>query len=323
MPRTRITFVGFEPFWTQHAARQFSRYYGDEFDCRWLLWPSGNTGRMRLLWATLTSRLVIRMGMPFEFQSETNRVWLAFVRLVPWVRPVNYWMGYDVMDFLRRQESGQLSARDLAAARCLSHIAVTEHLAAELRLAGLKTRNAELMGTEGSISGLAPMPDRFRVLGYWSSASFRHLGGPEFYEAARAMPETEFLVLGSDGSTSPPAPGNVTFLGWLDDPMPAYERCAVLVRQIEHDSVPSGTIEEMLLLGRYVIYTYPWPNTITVPYGDADSLTRELTELRARFDEGELPLNEAGREFTVVDCDPERRAASMRSAFLDILAGRL
>jgi hypothetical protein len=52
-------------------------------------------------------------------------------------------------------------------------------------------------------------------------------------------------------------------------------------------------------------------------------LIRELLQLRDAFNAGTLPLNEAGREFTVIDSDPERRAASVRSALLEILAGRL
>ena len=85
MRRNRITFVGFEQYWMEVAVEGFSRRYGAEFDCRWVLWPSDFAGRLRLIWVTLTSRLVIRMGMPFEFQSETNRAWLALCRLVPWV----------------------------------------------------------------------------------------------------------------------------------------------------------------------------------------------------------------------------------------------
>jgi hypothetical protein len=322
--RARVTFVGFEQFWMEHAVRELSRRFNDEFDFRWLLWPSDNRGRLGLLWATATSRLVIRMGMPFEFQSESNRAWLTLVPLLPWVRPVNYWIGYDVMDFLQRLEADQLSERDKRASRHISHITVTEHLATELRSAGLHAQNAELMGTESIVPGLAPLPDRFRVLGYWNAQSFPvHLSGPAFYDAAQALPDTEFLVLGDDGSGSPPAPPNVTFLGRLEDPVPVYTRCVVLVRQTDHDSVPSGMIEEMLLLGRHVIYTYPWPHTITVPHGDSDALIRELLQLRDAFNAGTLPLNEAGREFTVIDSDPERRAASVRSALLEILAGRL
>jgi hypothetical protein len=92
---------------------------------------------------------------------------------------------------------------------------------------------------------------------------------------------------------------------------------------IEHDAVPSGMIEEMLLLGRYVVYSYHWPHTIMVKYRDADGAVSALKDLRTRFDAGTLPLNEAGREFTVLDSDPDRQADSMRDAFLEILAGRL
>jgi len=322
MKRIRITFVGFEPFWMNHAAEQMNQRFGGEFDCRWMEWPTTLSGRARLVWATLMSDLVVRMGMPFEFQSESNWAWLLLCRLVPWVKPVNYWIGSDVMLFLRRQAAGELTERDLRASREIHQIAVTNHLTAELQAAGLDTRTAELMGTEDCIKGLAPMPDTFRVLGYWGAATFEHIGGPELYAAAEAMPDVEFDVLGTDGSTSPPAPPNITFLGRLEDPVPAYERCVVLVRQIQHDSVSSGMVEEMLLLGRYVIYTYDWPNTITIPYGDAAALIRELVALRERFDKGLLEPNVAGREFTLVDCDPKRRAESMHSAFLDIFAGR-
>lgn len=323
MARTRITFVGFEPFWMEHATRELARRYGEEFDCRWLEWPSDNRGRIRLLWESLRSRMVVRMGMPFDFESQSNWWWLQACRIAFWVRPVNYWIGHDVMDFLHRRAAGELTERDRTAVARLSHITVTEHLAEELRGAGLRARNAELMGTEYNIKGMSPLPRHFAVLGYWSAARFEYLGGPQFYEAARAMPETEFFVLGTDGAGSPPAPANVSFLGRLEDPVPAYERTVVLVRQIQHDSVPSGMIEEMLLLGRYVIYTYAWPFTITVPYGDAAALVRELTLLRDRFEADALPLNADGREFTVVDCDPERRAASMKAAFTEILEGRL
>lgn len=323
--RLRVTFTGFERFWMDVLVKAVSQRYADEIDCRWVLWPSTLAERVRFVWAALTSDVVVRVGMPFEFASETNKVWLSMLRLVPWLRGVNYWIGSDVMLLGERVASGAAGPRERAAVARMSHFAGSAHLREELAGLGVEARTVILPSPEREVpDSPPPFPATFRVLAYLHEpeARFAFYGGPALLAAARALPEVGFDIVGSaDPAAHPDAPPNVAFHGVVREMDPLYEGSVVLARLVEHDGVPSGMVEEALVFGRYVLYSCRWPHTSHVEFGDTVGLMAALRELKQAFDTGGLPLNLDGRAFTLEDWDPERRAAELRAALLEV-AGR-
>lgn len=317
--RIRVTIVGFEPFWMAVLVDALTKRYSDEIECDWLLWPSTFAERLRFLRAALTSRVIVRLGMPFEFDSETNRLWLVLLRLVPRLRGVNYWMGSDVVLYRQWLADGHSGARERLAIARMRHFAGSSELAGELAEMGIPACTVVLPSPEREVPEVPPaFPDCFRVLAYIPDSRFEFYGGTELLAAARAMPDVEFDVMGGSGEGVVDVPGNVRYVGRVDAVGEFYERGVVLVRTVGHDSVPSGVVEEALLSGRHVVYSCRWPHTEYVPLGDTGALIEVLSRLSRDFSAGMLPMNLEGRAFTIEDWDPDRRAADLRAALIDV-----
>jgi hypothetical protein len=315
-----VTFVAFEDFWTQVLVDLLSKRFAD-LDCRRLHWPSTLSERAEFLAAMLTTDVAVRVGMPFEFESETNRFWLALVRILPRLKGVNYWIGSDVEAFRSRLEQGRVARTDLRAIRSLAHFAAAANLEPELIEAGIPARTVTLPSPERDVPSAPPLPDEFSVLSYWGDGRYEFYGGPALFEAARALPDVPFRIVGTWGEGTPDPPRNVRFLGRVNDMERWYAASSVLVRLPSHDSVPAGMVEEALLAGRTVIYSFAWPHTVLVDREDPAALAAVLAGLKSSDDEGALELNAAGREFTLVDWDPAVRAAALREALIGVHEG--
>lgn len=318
-----MTFTGFEPFWMRVAVEGLMKRYARELDCRWIQWPSTWRERLRFVTTLLRSDAVIRLGMPFEFQSETNQLFLVLLRVVPGLVGVNYWIGSDVTAMEDRMATGSITARDSRAIAALRHLAGTAHLGERLRRIGVPAVDAKLIGPERDIPDTPPpLPDRFQVLVYWSDGRFEFSGGPEVMAAAAGMSDVPFHIIGATGAECANVPSNVTFHGRVDDVLPLIEQCVVYVRLVTTDAIPSSLVEEVLLMGRYVIYSQEWPFTTHVQRGDAEALASALRSLQARHAEGRLETNMQGRSFTLGDSDSDARAAAMRAGIAGALRKR-
>ena len=317
--RLKILFTGFERFWMQVARDGLASRCADELDVSWIEWPSTFSERVRFIIRVLRSDLVIRMGMPFEFESETNRFFLWLSVVLPVFHPVNYWIGDEAEVFLANGGLSGLSERDRRAIDQMSHLAVTEHIAEEMSAAGVPTGNAELMGPERDYPDvIPPLPEQLRVLSYWGDTRFDYFSGPAVFAAARALPDVQFDVLGTTGEVFENVPDNVRFHGQVADVISYMTRSTVLVRVIRFDALPSSMVEEAMLLGRHFIYSLDWPATIKVDYGDSVGLIAALRGLKESSEAGTLELNMEGREFTLVDSDPDAQAEIMREEFLRV-----
>lgn len=293
--------------------------YSDELDCRWLLWPSTVRERVKFIGAVLTSRVVIRVGMPFEFRSETNRLWLMLLKVAPRLVGVNYWIGSDVLNYRERLSGGEIGESELRAVRAMHHFAGSDSLCEELGEAGVCARTVILLSPEREVPESAPsFPDVFRVLAYIPDSRFEFYGGHALFAAARAMPDTEFDIVGGLGDGVADIPLNVRYYGRVEDIETRIENSVVLVRLVRHDAVASSIIEEAMVFGRHVIYSFHWPHTTFVEFGDESKLIAALKDLRHRFLSGALGLNVEGRDFTIHDWDPDIRSEDIRKALLEV-----
>jgi hypothetical protein len=319
--RLRVTFVGYERFWMDVLVRAMRERYNDEIDARWMPWPSTFRERFRFMWMVAHPGLVVRVGMPFEFESETNRLWLLLLRVLPRLRGVNYWTGSDVMLYKERLAAGLVGRAEESAIRLMRHFAGSEHLREELAEVGVDARTVILLSPERDVPDLPPpFPKCFGVVAYLHEPQdrFDFYGGPAIFSAAEALPDASFAIVGSADSDAREAPDNVHYLGRVEDMDPVYEQSVVLVRMVRHDGVPSAMVEEAMVFGRHVVYSFIWPHTEFVAFGDEDGLIAVLRDLRDKFAAGTLGLNIAGREFTLQDWDPDRRSALIREALLEV-----
>lgn len=317
--RLRVTFTGFEPFWMKVLSEGLAKRHSFEIDSRWIRWPSTARERVTFMREMLTTDVMVRVGMPFEFESETNRVWLGAVRKFPWLAGVNYWIGTDIQQYAERISSGATVARDREAVLLLHHIAAHSNLTAELGGLGVPARTATVPSPDYAVpSPLPPLPTEFRVFSYVPDGpSFERYGGSAILAAARRLDEVRFDIVGGSGEGIPAPPENVRFHGWVDNMEEFLARSSVVVRLVRHDAVPGGTVEEGLVFGRHVIYSFRWPHTTFVEFGDTESLVSSLEAMKAANDAGLLELNTAGRDEMMAIWDADRRFALIRDELFE------
>jgi hypothetical protein len=317
--RLRVTFTGFEPFWMQVLSEGLAKRHSFEIDSRWIRWPSTARERVAFVREMLTTDVAVRVGMPFEFSSETNRVWLTMVRRLPWLAGVNYWTGSDVQHYAERVRSGAAVARDREAALVLHHIAAHRNLSAELEDLGIHARTATVPSPDYEVpTPLPPLPAEFRVFSYMPDGPrFESYGGSALMTAAARLDGAQFDFVGGTGAGIERVPDNVRFHGWVDCMEEFFARSSVVVRLVQHDAVPGGTVEEGLVFGRHVIYSFHWPHTTFVEFGDAESLVSALQGMKAAHDAGRLELNTAGHDEMMAIWDADKRFALIRDALFD------
>jgi hypothetical protein len=175
------------------------------------------------------------------------------------------------------------------------HLAVADHLVAELRLQGVKATQ-HLHGVDdyskGKVTDLPRIPTG---LVYLTETRFEFYGGPIVLSLARRFPEVRWLVVGHDGSdvASPP---NVSWLGWVANMDEVYSDSSFLVRLPKHDGSPN-MIREALARGRRVIWNHELPHCMLARNEEeaAQALSR-LMELREPSYQGSMWARE---EFSV------------------------
>lgn len=319
MHRLRVTFTGFDAFFPRVLADGLAARHADEIDSRWILWPSSALQRLAFAREALRTDVMVRVGMPFEFQSETNRWWLAFVR-AGGLTGVNYWIGTDVERYIGHVHSDGASRRELRAAKKLRHLATHENLSKELASIGIDAVTATIPSPEYHVpTPLPPMPAEFRVFSYIPDGPrFQAYGGPTLMSVADSLPDVRFDIVGGEGlAAGCPTPSNVHFHGWVDNMVEFFATTSVVVRMVAHDAVPGGTVEEGLVFGRHVVYSFEWPDTRFVAFGDAEGLRDALSDMRALHDTGALGINTSGHDAMVALWDHDVRYRVLRDTLFD------
>ena len=157
-----------------------------------------------------------------------------------------------------------------------------------------------------------PHPDRFTVLSYIPDGKLGLYGWPIIASLAEAFPDIDFVIAAGTGDSFGDVPANVRLLGWCDDMYDAYRACSVVVRMTEHDGY-SGMVQEALLLGRHVVWTYPFPGAIQAI--DGATLHRQIRNLLSLHLTGELEVNREGREYIRRHLTPEVLCDRIRRKF--------
>ncbi|MCK4341991.1 MAG: glycosyltransferase [Phycisphaerae bacterium] len=185
---------------------------------------------------------------------------MTLPRVVHWRgRPqIMHWIGTDVLSVQQlpnwRRRIWLRTARRVVAL----HLADSPELAEEVQELGLpRPRVVRLLPTTLRACP-SPMPEPFSALSYWSDLRQGLYRGEWVLRLAREFPQIPFYIVGR--CTPPPdTPPNVTFVGWVEDMAPWYERASVLIRLPIHDSV-SVMVLEMLARGRHAIYSRDFPH---------------------------------------------------------------
>lgn len=163
-----------------------------------------------------------------------------------------HWIGSDVLSLHSLFYRFQAAVMNLFID---SHLAGSENLADELKHSNIQ---AEVMPIVPGLvlQKLKPLPRKLTVLAYLPESSYALYNADNVIKLAEQMPDTNFMIVGTDGTELPKLP-NITYLGWVKM-TEIYPKATVLLRIPKHDGM-SLMVLEALLAGRYVIYSNDFP----------------------------------------------------------------
>jgi hypothetical protein len=194
------------------------------------------------------------------------------------------WAGSDVLTIAE-------SPRELERLRLSNvlHWTTAPHLVAELSELGISARYVNV-ASDAIPATITPIPTEFTVLTYLPKPRREFYGQPAVWDAARALSDVRFIVVG-EGAPEPNAPPNVEYVGDVSDMGVRINAASVLLRLTEHDGLARGVVEA-LARGRYAIWTYDLPGVIRVT--STQQAIQELRALREAHRANRLPINETG-----------------------------
>lgn len=271
--------------------------------------------------ADVLLRVGFRPGAPTARGRAFDVAWRA---LRCWNRRAcgaMYWIGTDVLNTSRDFAGGTLRQTFFESAANDIHITDAPWLVGELAAVGVQATFIHLPGSVLCAPNILPLARRFRVLTYIPEARYRFYGGETIYQAALCLPFVEFDVMSGYGHWTPAPLPNLHFHGWQTDMERYYREACVVLRLVEHDSIGS-TVQEGLLLARHVLYSYPFPHTTHVAFGDVEQLVQALRNLFGLHEAGRLKPNVSGWAFAKHKFDEASDVRALVSLLSETLAGR-
>lgn len=207
---------------------------------------------------------------------------------------IHIWAGSDVLTVARSPMYAQ-------ALRLLDVIHWTSgpHLVDELACLGIAARYVPLASAVIPQT-IAPLPHTFSVLTYLPNPRRVFYGQPAVWDAARALPDVRFVVVGA-GAREPGAPPNVEYAGDVRDMEARIDAASVVLRLPQHDSLSQGVVEA-LARGRHVIWTYDLPGVIQSR--SSEDAIAKLRRLYQTHCSGALEVNRPGIEYVRTHHDP-------------------
>lgn len=314
-----VVFLG-QRRWSEVLAQALTVSEAPDSQSRFVAVPLERLGDLlsltNLVWL-LRGRVLVRVGFRPCGQTRNARrfelLWRAVRAINAQASVVMYWLGTDVMRTRAMLEAGtNVDAFERAAAN-MTHIAASENLVAELRTVGVRAKTIGVPGLTLTVPDVPPaFPDQFTVVTYIPDARHEFYGSAAILHIAERVPEVRILVMGGLGLWLDQRPGNVEFLGWVDDASSVYSRGTVVVRSVAHDAV-GGTAIEGLLLGRPVIYSGHLADTIHVAFGDALALENEILDLLNQWKAGTLVPDVKSARNAMNEFSQSARVARLRA----------
>lgn len=216
--------------------------------------------------------------------GESESIYMKIARLLH-KRTIVHWIGTDVLNAIGMHKQGiSISHFDYS-------FAGSPHLVKELSEIGIEAKEIPIVPTDISYK-ILPMPSSHAVLSYIPEGKEDFYGLTKLRELASANSEIPFYIVGNSGTV--PMPHNVVFCGKLnrDEMMMLYKKTTVLIRLPEHDGL-SLMLLEALGMGRQVMYTYQFPNTITPIRDNMEDLKKKFEEMITKPPK----LNAKGNEY--------------------------
>jgi hypothetical protein len=206
---------------------------------------------------------------------------------------VFHWVGSDILDMKAWRVQGHQFSPVLV--NQVVHWAEVNWTANELKELGLTSQIVPL--TPASFpKEVRELPDKFVVLVYLPTGKAEFYGESTIVMLARNFPNMVFLAAAAKSTKSNPEwPPNLISVGWVDNMAELYGEVVLMIRLTKHDGL-SFMVLEALAHGRHVIWGYPFPGVYQTD-GNIDRLVPFIEKLYQKHSEGELHINQVGREY--------------------------
>jgi len=220
------------------------------------------------------------------------------------------WVGTDVLEFSRMPEILEpLRLQNLV------HWACGAHLVPELAALGIDARYVKIAAAP-ACDVPAPFPREFTVLAYLPKPLRDFYGQADVWEAARALPDARFVIVGEGGGEAC-APKNVHYAGEVSDMDRRIDEACVLLRMPQHDGLAVMAIEA-LARGRHVVWTHTLPGSVRA--SSVRDAIESLAKLRDEHRAGNLQPNYAGIQYARREHAPAEVARGFLAALEDAAA---
>lgn len=182
-------------------------------------------------------------------------------------RLIFYWIGTDVLS-LKRNRFSWLYAR-LTRMLKVQHICGAPWFVEELAENGIESESVLFpYDTEPAamLSSRRPVSKPFKICVYLKAGGWDKLHGHRTLGIAAQTLDVQWVVMGMAANDLPATeklPSNVTFTGWVSDPLAVQAECHAMFRLVEHDAF-CGVVRDALAMGKVVLYSLPVSGVINI-----------------------------------------------------------
>lgn len=176
-------------------------------------------------------------------------------------KPIFYhWIGTDVYRFINDAFIKRFFKKLIINSPIVSSLVVSENLKYELQQYSVESSILPLTKLK-FVNEVPALPAKFSVLSYVPKNRWDFYHGDLINELSIKMPDVDFHILaaGRKNSSRP----NLFLYDFVDDTIPFYKKCSVLLRITVHDGLPKMVLEA-LSYGRQVLWNESFPHCLTV-----------------------------------------------------------
>jgi len=296
----------------------FAEAFGDDEDFNVCIYKSFNKEIYRSV------RRLDLIYVMFGWLDKTHLLIFleAFLRKIP---TVVHWFGTDVYIMINTDIlSSKMKIKRLIMKFLFKihkncyHISGAPWLKEELKSIGISSTYIPSIYPLASIdTPVYPLPETLIVLSYIPLGRENFYGEEKLIKIAKNNPDINFIVVANSPDRKPKDLNNVEYYSWvsLERMEELYRNSTCVLRLTKHDGL-GGTIIEMLLRGRYGIFSYNHPHPYVYKATNCEEVQKALDEIKTKKDP-----NFDGARFVKENYSTEIVKEKIKKFFFEILKG--
>jgi hypothetical protein len=224
-------------------------------------------------------------------------------------RIIMHWVGTDVLVAGNDYKNKTFEPRFING---ITHFCEVSWIQKELKLIGIKADIVQFIILNNENSTIEKFPEKFSILTYMPKGREKFYGIDWIIRLANDFPDVNIKVTGMS-KYNLKLPENIKLHGYVKNMKDFYNSSVVYLRLTEHDGLPFSVLEA-LSSARYVGYTYKLHGCNFID--NYPALKKLVLELKKKFDNKKLGLNNAGLDFVRKNFKKEIILKKLMSKFI-------